>query len=99
MVARCAVTKLTKAEPTLPHPSTPIRTSLVTGGRLRAGPSPQKPFAVAELRLAAGDQRGDGTTADQDCGDENATHTCTRPGQAGGRRRRRRWDRMSRGEA
>src|SRR3954451_15790164 len=51
MVACCAVTKLTKAEPTLPHPSTPIRTSLVTAGRLRGGLWPQKPFAAGQLDL------------------------------------------------
>ena len=56
IVACCAVTKLTNAEPTLPHPSTPIRTSLVTGGRLRGGVLQPKPFVpgqgrgVSELR-------------------------------------------------
>ena len=57
IVACCAVTSLTKAEPTLPHPSTPIRTSLVTGGRLRVAGSPPKPFpmgAASRLRTCDG---------------------------------------------
>src|SRR3954447_22431358 len=51
MVACCAVTNFTKAEPTLPHPSTPIRTSFVTARRLRGGLSPQKPFEAGQLDL------------------------------------------------
>ena len=47
IVACWAITSLTSAEPTLPQPSTPIRTSFVTGGRLGGGASPSKPFAVA----------------------------------------------------
>src|SRR3954454_22408826 len=51
MSACYQLTNFTRAEPTLPHPSTPIRTSLVTARRLRGGLSPQKPFAAGQLDL------------------------------------------------
>ena len=51
MVACWAITRLTKAEPTLPHPSTPITHELCHGRKATGGDvSPEKPFARGQHR-------------------------------------------------